>query len=58
MPLRDEFVTYCQNFDFKKRRDHQKNFLWATRLWVGRRKEPILDYGPKNEKKRIQAVKG
>ena len=25
MPLCDEFVTYCQNFDFKIRRDHQKN---------------------------------
>ena len=24
MPLRDEFVTYCQNFDFKIRRDHHK----------------------------------
>ena len=24
MPLRDEVVTYCQNFDFKIRRDHQK----------------------------------
>ena len=25
MPLCDEFVTYCQNFDFKIRRDHKKN---------------------------------
>ena len=24
MPLCDEFVTYCQNFDFKIRRDLQK----------------------------------
>ena len=24
MPWCDEFVTYCQNFDFKIRRDHQK----------------------------------
>ena len=24
MPLWDEFVTYCQNFDSKIRRDHQK----------------------------------
>ena len=45
------------NFDFKIIRDHQKNFLWASRLWVGRRKEPILDYVPKNDKKRIQEVK-
>ena len=28
-----------------------KNFLWASRLWVGRRKEPILGYVPKNDKK-------
>ena len=58
MPLCDEFVTYCQNFDFKKRRDHQTNFLWALRLWVGRRKEPILDYVPKNDKKNISGSKG
>ena len=58
MPLCDAFVTYCQNFDFKIRRDHQKNFLWALRLWVGRRKEPILDYVPKKRQKNIQAVKG
>ena len=24
MPLCDEFVKYCKNFDFKIRRDHQK----------------------------------
>ena len=49
----DEFVTYCQNFDFLKiRMDHQKKFLWASRLWVGRRKEPILDYVPKHDKKK------
>ena len=24
MPLCDEFVTYCQNFDFKIKRDYQK----------------------------------
>ena len=24
MHLFDEFVTYCKNFDFKIRRDHQK----------------------------------
>ena len=23
LPLCDEFVTYCQNFDFKIKRDHQ-----------------------------------
>ena len=29
-----------------------KNFLWASRLWVGRRKEPILGYVSKNYKKK------
>ena len=30
-----------------------KNFsLWASRLWVGRRKEPILGYVPKNDEKK------
>ena len=50
MPLRDKLVTYCQNFDFKIKRDHQ-NISYDD-------KEPILDYVPKNDKKRIQAVKG
>ena len=57
MPLCDEFVTYCQNFDFKIRRDHQKNFIWALWLWVGRWKEPILDYVPKNDKKKNSGSK-
>ena len=56
MLLCDEFVTYCQNFDFKIRRDHEKNFLWASRLWVGRRKEPILDYIPKNDEKNSGSI--
>ena len=36
----------------------EKKFLWALRLWVGRRKEPILSYVPKNDEKRIHAFKG
>ena len=43
---------------FNLRRDHQKNFLWASRLWVGRRKEPILGYVPKNDENRISSIKG
>ena len=31
----------------------KKNFLWSSRLWVGRRKEPILGYVPKKDEKRI-----
>ena len=35
-----------------------KNFLWASWLWVDRRKVPILGHIPKNGEKRIEAVKG
>ena len=34
--------SFSKNFHFYLRRDHQKNFLWASQLWVGRRNEPIL----------------
>ena len=37
--------------------DHQKDFLWASRLWVGRRKEPILGYVPKNYVKKNSCSK-
>ena len=38
-----------QNFDFNLGRDHQKNFLIASRLlWVSRQKENILGDVPKN----------
>ena len=49
---------FHQNFNFILRRDHQKNFLWASRLWVGRRKEPILGYVPKNDEKKNSVHKG
>ena len=49
---RVHMASLSKNFDFNLRRDHQKNFLWASRLWVGRRKEPILGYVPKTTKKR------
>ena len=58
MPWCDEFVTYYQNFDFKIRRDHQKNILWASCPWVGRRKELILGYVPKNNEKKNSGSKG
>ena len=57
MPSCDEFVTYCRNFIFKIR-DHQKNFLWVSCLWVGRRKVPILGYVPKNDEKNNSGSKG
>ena len=52
MPLSAKF------FYFNLRRDHQKNFLWASRLWVRRRKEPILCYVPKNYVKNNSCSKG
>ena len=51
-------VTFTKNFDFNLRRDRQKNFLWASRLWVGRRKEPILGYVPKKDEKKNSGGKG
>ena len=45
-------------FYFNSRRDHQKNFLWASRLWVGRRKETILSYFPENDEKKNSEWKG
>ena len=36
----------------------KKKFLWASRLWVGRRKEPILSYVTKNGEKKIWAKMG
>ena len=29
-----------------------KKFLWASRLWVGWRKKPILGYVPKDDEKK------
>ena len=45
-------------FQFYFNRDHQKNFLWASRLWVGRQKEPILSYVTKNDEKKNPGTNG
>ena len=34
-----------------------KKIIWASRLWVGRRKEPILGYVPRNDDKRNSGSK-
>ena len=34
----------------------RKNFLWGSRLWVGRRKEPILGYVQKNDEKKNSCI--
>ena len=51
-------ASFIKTFDFNLRRDHQKNLLWASRLWVGRRKEPILGYVPKKDEKNNSGGKG
>ena len=48
----DPCVSFHRNFNSILRRDHQKKFLWASRLWIGRRKEPILGYVLKNNEKK------
>ena len=47
-----KYRTFDQNFNFILRRDHQKNFLWSSCLWIGRRKQLILGYVPKNDEKK------
>ena len=45
---------FTENFNSILGRGRQKNFLLASRLWVSRRKEPILGYVSKiNEKKNL-----
>ena len=58
------FTAYCvqkctnwQNFDSKIRRDHQKKFLWASRLWVSRGKKLISGYVSKNCEKKNSGTK-
>ena len=52
------YIPFSQIFDFNLRRDHQKNFLWASRLWVVRRKDPFLGYVRKNYVKKNSCSKG
>ena len=55
---KDTGVPFHWNLNYILRRDHQKNFLWASHLWVGRRKVPILGYVPKNDEKKNLVHKG
>ena len=50
-------APFSKNVYFDLRRDHQKNFVRALRLWVGWRKEPMLGYVPKNDEK-MEVAKG
>ena len=49
--------SYSENFDFK-RRDHRKTFQWASRQWVDRRLEPILDSALKTNGKQNSGTNG
>ena len=57
-PRRTQVSPFTEISILFLRRDHQKNFLWTSRLWVGRRKEPILGYVPKNDEKKNFVHKG
>ena len=46
--IEDTGVPFDRNFNSILRKDHQKKFLWTSRLWVSGRIEPILGYVPKN----------
>ena len=54
----DTGVPFHRNFNSILRRDHQKNFLWASRLWDGRRKEPILSCCPEKRQQKNWSIKG
>ena len=54
----DTGVSFHRNFNSNLRSYHQNKFLWATRLWVGRRREPILGYVPKYDEKNNLVHKG
>ena len=55
----NKLVQFGQNFDFKIRRDHGKNFLWVRRLRVCRLWKPILGYISKIDGGEIiQVIKG
>ena len=55
VPSLPKYWMFCQNLNSV--RDPQKNFLWASRLWVCRWKVPILSYVMKTTKK-IRAQMG
>ena len=48
----------AKKFWFQFRKVSSKNFLWASRLWVGRRKDPILSYITKNDEKNNPGTNG
>ena len=47
-----------QNLYFNIQRDHGKKFPWAMRLWIGRRRDPILGNISKFEWKTVSSSNG
>ena len=56
--LISKYRTFDQTFNFNLGRDPQINFLWPSRLRVGRRQEPILSYVPKNDERKNPGTNG
>ena len=51
-------VTVSSKFRFQKKKGYRKKFLWAPRLWVGRRWEPILGYISKFDGIKVSGING
>ena len=56
--LPDGNYSYFTNKISLKKRDHEKNFLWAPRLWGGRRWDPLLGYILKFNGKKVSGGEG
>ena len=52
------FWERLSNFYYNFKKGSPKNFQWVLRLWVGRRKVPLIGYVPKKGERRLQAVEG
>ena len=57
-PTQGHWWPLSPKFQFNFEKGSSKNYLWASHLWVGRRKEPILGYVPKNYEKKNSVLKG
>ena len=51
-------VTVLSKFRFQKKKGPRKKFLWAPRLWVGIRWEPILGCISKFDGIKVSGING
>ena len=56
--LRPKYSTFGKKFNFNLGSYPPKNFLWASRLWVGRRNKPIISYVTKKDEKKNPGTNG